>query len=110
MKQISLNGAWKLSGCPEGHPEKMLKLSGEVPGCAQLDLSRAGILPADLFMGMNVKETEKYEDYEWWYSRTFTAPTARERVFLVFRAVDCLAESFLKLFPRYFKVFAQSVK
>ena len=95
MQRISLNGKWQLRGKPELRDCEPIMLDAEVPGCAQLDMSRAGILPEDLFFGENIRETEKYEDYEWWYSRTFTAPAERERVFIVFRAVDCIAEYYL---------------
>ena len=95
MKTISLNGIWQLSGKPQEQDVDKITLSAEVPGCVQLDLSREGILPKDLFMGENILEAEKYEDWEWWYTRKFTAPEEREHVFLVFRGVDCLAEYFL---------------
>jgi len=97
MKTISLNGIWSLRGRSECSPVSApsLALEAEVPGCVQLDLSRAGILPGDLFMGENIRETEKYENWEWWYERTFTAPEERENVWLVFRGVDCIAEYYL---------------
>lgn len=96
MKTISLNGIWSLWGRPEYDSEaEPIRLKGRVPGCAQLDMSEAGILPRDLYMGENILETEKYEGYEWWYRRTFTAPEERERVFLVFEGVDTVAEYFL---------------
>ena len=95
MKTISLNGIWQLSGKPQEQDVDKITLSAEVPGCVQLDLSREGILPKDLFMGENILEAEKYEDWEWWYTRKFTAPEECEHVFLVFRGVDCLAEYFL---------------
>ena len=96
MKTISLNGIWKLSGKLEydASAEKT-ELEARVPGCVQLDLSRSGYLPEDLYMGMNITETEKYEDYEWWYEKSFTAPEERERVFIVFEGVDCIAEYFI---------------
>ena len=95
MQTISLNGTWQLFGKPQEEDVERMQLEAQVPGCVQLDLSRAGYLPADLFLGENILETEKYEGWEWWYTRTFTAPNARENVFLVFRGVDCLAEYFL---------------
>lgn len=95
MKTISLNGTWQLSGKPQEQETERIALAAQVPGCVQLDLSAAGYLPEDLFMGENIRETEKYEDWEWWYTRTFTAPEERENVFLVFRGVDCLAEYYV---------------
>ncbi|MEE1162041.1 MAG: hypothetical protein U0K70_08275, partial [Acutalibacteraceae bacterium] len=95
MKTVTLNGEWRLSGKPQESSEKPLVLKAQVPGCVQLDLSREGYLPKDLYLGENIKETEKFEDWEWQYERTFTAPEERENVFMVFEGVDCIAEYFI---------------
>ena len=96
MQTISLDGIWHLRGRPqEGDPSVGLCLDATVPGCVQLDLSRAGYLPEDLFMGENIRRTEAYEDWEWWYERTFTAPAQKENLWLVFEGVDCLATYYL---------------
>lgn len=96
MKTISLNGTWQLRGKrQEGEPLGELFLEATVPGCVQLDLSKAGYLPADLYMGENILQTQQFEEYEWWYTRTFTAPEAKENAYLVFEGVDCIAEYFL---------------
>ena len=73
----------------------MLVLKAEVPGCVQLDLSRCGYLPEDLYMGENIKLAEKFESYEWWYETSFECPTDKNNVYLVFEGTDCLAEYFL---------------
>ncbi len=94
MKAFSLDGEWSLYGrdlCGDGS----VSLSARVPGCVQLDLSREGYLPEDLYMGLNILKAEKYETYEWVYERQFTAPEDRERVYLVFEGVDTLAEYFI---------------
>ena len=96
MKTISLNGKWSLTGRDKTVENgEILSLTATVPGCAQLDLSDAGILPSDLYMGENIKETERFEKYEWWYERTFTCPDVKKNVYLVFEGVDCLAEYYL---------------
>ena len=96
MKTISLNGTWQLYGQrEEAADKKPLSLTATVPGCVQLDLSREGYLPADLYMGNNILEAEKFEDYEWWYERTFQAPEEKNNVYLVFEGVDCIAEYYL---------------
>ena len=96
MKKITLNGAWSLKGKSQcSQEENVICIDAQVPGCAQLDLSKAGYLPEDLFLGENIRETEKYEGYEWWYERKFNAPKERENLYLVFEGVDCLAEYFL---------------
>ena len=95
MKKTSLNGIWQLRGKPQNSDGPFISIGATVPGCVQLDLSRNGYLPAALYMGENILETEKFEDYEWWYETTFTAPEERKRVYLVFRGVDCLAEYYI---------------
>ena len=96
MERISLNGTWSLKGRLQTDPNATpIQLTATVPGMVQLDLSEQGYLPRDLYMGDNITKTEAFEDYEWWYERTFTAPKARKNVFLIFRGVDCLAEYFL---------------
>lgn len=105
---MDLNGNWKLYYAPQGENRLSsvfdLEKSGipsvdaTVPGNVELDLSAAGILPEDLFKGMNILEAEKYENYEWWYEKTFSAPAAPDnehKVILHFGAVDCIADYYL---------------
>ena len=96
MKTKSLNGIWNLKGKQQNlDSTELISISAEVPGCVQLDLSKNGYLPDDLFMGENIRKAEKYEDHEWWYERKFDAPDEKKNVFLVFEGVDCLAEYYL---------------
>ncbi len=96
MKTISLNGKWNLKGKRQIKENDIsININATVPGCVQLDLCDAGYLPKDIFMGLNIRETEKFEDYEWWYEKSFLCPEIKENVYLVFEAVDCLAEYFL---------------
>jgi len=96
LKSILLNGNWKLRGRRQMslHQDELL-LDAKVPGCILLDLSENQLLPDDLFMGENILKAEKYEEYEWWYSRTFISPEERKNVYLVFEGVDCIAEYYL---------------
>jgi len=95
MRKISLCGEWKLTGKRQNSEDATISMTANVPGCVQLDMSRAGYLPADLFMGENILKAEKYERYEWWYEKTFTLPEEKKNLHLVFEGVDCLAEYFL---------------
>lgn len=111
MYKISLNGEWRLFGFEQGTHivdapcdlaeivglDGVISLSANVPEEAQLTLSRHGILPEDLFMGMNIRETEKFEKHEWWYERSFTVPALEngQKLFVEFEGADCLAEYFL---------------
>ena len=104
---VNLNGPWKLFYFPQGkyhiNAPDQLKTQGltaveaSVPGEAALDLSRQGVLPADLFFGENLKKLQPYELYEWWYQREFPTPVgiAGRRVELRFHGVDCLATYWL---------------
>jgi len=96
MQVISLDGTWSLTGksaiAPDG---ERISIKAMVPGCVQLDLSREGILPRDLYLGMNIKEAERFEEYEWVYERSFSYHGTGENAYLVFRGVDCIAEYFL---------------
>ena len=81
METFSLNGTWSLRGNRQDWlPLEEISLAATVPGCVQLDLSRQGYLPEDLFMGENTIAAEKYEDWQWWYTRQFEAPQEKENV------------------------------
>ncbi len=80
---LRLNGEWTLyyapavKGCssPDGlERSAMAKIRATVPGNVELDLIRAGVLPADLFHGENILAVRAYEDYEWWYVTHFDLP------------------------------------
>jgi beta-mannosidase len=104
---ISLNGPWKLFYFPQGkyhitNPDQLktqglTAIEASVPGETALDLSRQGVLPADLFFGENIKKLKPYELYEWWYQREFPTPAAiaGRRLELRFHGVDCLATYWL---------------
>lgn len=105
---MNLNGTWKLYYCPEGACKinSVTELADAglpsvpctVPGNVELDLSEAGILPEDLFMGENILQAEKFETYEWWYETVFDAPAvpdAEHKMVLHFGAVDCYADYYL---------------
>ncbi|MBQ7986724.1 MAG: glycoside hydrolase family 2 [Clostridia bacterium] len=107
MKNYSLNGNWDLYFFKQGSmniktPEDLKgsdvpKILAEVPGNVELDLSKAGYLPQDLYMGMNIEKVQDYELHEWWYEREFDAPELddKEKAFLKFDGVDCFAEYFV---------------
>lgn len=105
MKNISLDGTWKLCYFPQGkynidNPEQLKAskaLSATVPGNVEFDLINAGELPEDLFYADNINKLKPYEIYEWWYEREFTIHEEFQdkEIELVFHGVDCLATYWL---------------
>jgi len=103
---VSLNGSWSLKGWPtpdrgsvrtlEEVPAAEVSVPAKVPGCYELDLCAAGLLP-NLFYANNQYAARKYEGHQWLYSRTFTAPKvpADEKAILEFDGLDTLCDVFL---------------
>ncbi len=107
MKTYSLNGNWDLYFFEQGSKDiktpddlqnaDIPKISATVPGNVELDLSKAGYLPEDLYMGTNIEKVQDYELHEWWYETEFDAPSldTKEKAYLKFDAVDCFATYFV---------------
>ena len=97
-----LNGKWnlypvvnnKIVNCPEQLTD-FKPIEATVPGNVELDLINAGILPEDIFKGMNITLAERYETYAWWYENDFVTPKFSNRLLLHFEGVDCFAEYWL---------------
>ncbi|MCL1793437.1 MAG: hypothetical protein FWG34_06180 [Oscillospiraceae bacterium] len=103
--KISLNGEWKLYGFEQKRTpvinladlEGKEYLLAQVPGEAQTALFKNGIIP-DPYAGMGMKNLRKYEFYEWYYTREFEIadmPGFGERAYIIFEAVDCVAEYYI---------------
>ena len=107
MKSKSLNGTWTLYYAESGKYEienyaefekyGIAHIEATVPGNVELDLSKAGILPEDLFMGNSlIEDVRKIETWEWWYKTEFSKDDLDgNNVCLNFEAVDCYAEYYL---------------
>ena len=68
MDQRALKTDWRLAYRRPGENRHKLAVEASVPGNVELDLSRAGLLPEDLFFGENILAVRDWEDAEWWYS------------------------------------------
>ena len=88
MKKISLNGVWSL-GFIHPFTGRETTIPAEVPGEAEAELERQGILPPLLPVD-RADTLQAVSGTRWHYERTFFSPaaTAGERVFLVFEGVD----------------------
>ena len=103
---VSLNGAWQLKGWPTPDrgsvrtladvPKATVSVPATVPGCYELDLCAAGLLP-NLFYANNHYSVRPYEAHQWLYTRSFTldriAPD--EKAVLEFDGLDTLCDIFL---------------
>ena len=103
---VSLNGNWNLKGWPtpvrgsvrtlEEVPAAEISVPAKVPGCYELDLCAAGLLP-NLFYANNQYAVRKYEGHQWLYMRTFTLGKVPEdeKAVLEFDGLDTLCDVFL---------------
>ncbi len=102
-RSITLNGAWELYyfedeiGFPEAKRTQKPPIAAQVPGNLEIDLAGAGLVPKDLYKGMATVKNQKFEDYDFWYKKEFDTPEIKdgEHLYLVFSAVDCIAEYYL---------------
>jgi beta-mannosidase len=103
MKQINLNGTWRLTYGPQQSrydhatpPPTWPTIPAQVPGNVELDLVADGVIP-DPTVGNNVYLLREYETYEWWYSRQFEKPAFNpgQSVSVVFEGLDCIADVWL---------------
>lgn len=69
-------------------------INASVPGNLELDLSRAGKLPEDIYFGTNILETQKYESTHVWYFTEFELEDNGKDRFLLFEGIDTSAEIF----------------
>lgn len=108
MLKQSLNGSWKLHfyelhSADINTPEELLSngtvktIDAKVPGNIELDLSRAGFLPEDLFMGDNLRKAQDFEYFEFWYETDFEIPEEFEGkpLSINFEGADCICEYFV---------------
>ncbi len=102
MEKFMICSDWKLYYFPQYDREASLAdISGKtpikanVPGNVELDLIKNGLLPEDIYNGENVRLTEQFEKYEWWYETEFKMPEIKGKAYLYFEGVDCLAEYWL---------------
>ncbi len=103
---VDLNGTWRLDAFPQpaGGAIRTVPVNvpvqtfeAEVPGCCEMDLVKAGLLP-DPMVSTNAFAFRAWQGHQWLYTRTFAAPRRAEegeRCVLVFGGIDTLADVFL---------------
>ena len=106
-RRLSLNGSWELNYGPQVGPARGLTqpiipssfavIDARVPGNVELDLVRAGVLPADLDHGDNAYRVLAFEEHQWWYRRRFEIddPARFPNAVLRLEGVDTVATIWL---------------
>ena len=70
-------------------------IPAEVPGCMELDMMRAGLLP-DLYIGGNILLAQQLENRHLWYAAEFDCEPREDcDAFLTLEGIDTAAEIFL---------------
>ena len=93
----TLTDNWRmreLNDSPEGVPGHYALpwLPAQVPGCAHLDLMRAGVIP-DPFVRLHERDVTWVDQSDWVYETTFTLDNgAQPNTFLRFHGLDTIAE------------------
>ena len=103
----SLNGKWELYfyDASDGKEKTLADIeSGElkpitatVPGNVEFDLAEVGLLPKDMYHGMNTALVFDYEKYDWWFKKEFDSVELKdgEKAILRFEGVDTIADYYL---------------
>lgn len=91
MRKISLNGIWH--GKCIDKPE--IQFDGVVPGSVLNDLIENNFTCQNVFYRDNAESVQKYENYNWVYSKTFEVGDLSDDMLLVFGRLDTYCDIYL---------------
>lgn len=105
LSSTPLDGEWTASFWPtpdtgavrtlSAVPPSAETISARVPGCVELDLARAGLVP-DLLVSTNSLTMRAWEGHQWLYRRSFDCgDLGQNRAVLRFDGLDTLADVFV---------------
>lgn len=94
MKTISLAGQWQVKGEDAVTGEK-LTLLGQVPGSALNDIVLQQAEPCDIFWRDHAERFQKYERYNWQYSKEFDLEDVGLPSEIVFERLDTYCDVYL---------------
>lgn len=93
MKRISLNGKWHISS--NGSFDESISLEGNVPGSVLGDIVTQIPEYKDIFYRDNAEKVQKFENYNWIYSKEFDVPEISDEAYLVFERLDTYCDIYL---------------
>lgn len=70
-------------------------INAQVPGNFELDFSREGLLPEDLYFGENILKVQELEDMHLWYFSEFEYEDNGKDGFLLFEGIDTAANIYI---------------
>ncbi len=94
MKKIDLNGIWQIEGISlDG---EKIELTGNMPGSALSAVINSDIEnKLDVFYRDNAEKVQKYEKYNWIFSKTFDVESLDKKMLLVFEKLDTYCDVYL---------------
>ena len=109
MEKILLN-SWRMTFAQNSHVVKnkislttteSILSSGQtiipasVPGNFELDFSKAGLLPEDIFFGDNITKVQDFEKTHLWYFTEFELEDKNADAFILFEGIDTVADIYI---------------
>ncbi len=100
-RKFSLSGEWMAESIPNPALSdrydctEHLCFPAQVPGSTLNDLIRADIAPRDVFWRDNAELVQKYENYNWKYTKAFVLEDVPAHTELVFERLDTYADIYL---------------
>ena len=94
MKTLTLNGNWILTG-ENPETKETLNLDASVPGCVLNDIVNADIEKCGIFYRDNSQIFEKYERWDWHYSKEFTVEKLEDHAEICFSRLDTYCDVYL---------------
>jgi len=92
MSKISLNGKWNLTGVSPDN--EYMELYGNVPGNT-LGAILGNMQGFDVFYRDNAEQVQKYENYNWIYTKNFEIKEIGKKLELVFERLDTYCDVLL---------------
>lgn len=94
MKKLLLNGQWKGKGIHASTSET-IAFEATVPGSALHDIVHSSYNAGDIFYRDNLEKYQKYENFDYIYTKTFDTEISDGKMILVFEKLDTYCDVYL---------------
>ena len=93
MKKITLNGKWLIESV--GQYDEQISIYGNVPGSVLSDITETIDAYKNVFFRNNAEKIQKFENYNWHYSKEFEVEVLSDNPFLYFGRLDTYCDIYL---------------